>query len=263
MHEPGTRPSSHPTLSLENATIEVNGKGVLLISEPLALERNLGRSRDELESALLESPGVSKVIWLGEGLAQDPQGLLKIQGRYVQVGHGGHTDEFVRFADPGTILLAWVDDERVRDHPLNRINRERMQRNYDILAASTDQDGKPFHIIRIPMPTVVERPVVLAPREDETAVWNEANFPAREGRKAGDELIQVAASSYLNLLIANDLVLVPSFTEDGTPAALQERVRRALEGAFPGVPIQFIHATPLNWSGGGPHCATLSVPRSR
>ena len=251
------------TLFLENATIEVNGKGVLLISEPLALERNFGRSRDELENALLESPGVSKVIWLGEGLAQDPQGLSTIEGRYVGLGAGGHTDEFVRFADPGTILLAWVDGERVGDHPLNRVNRERMQRNYDILAASTDQDGKPFRIIRIPMPTVVERPVVLAPKEDETAVWNEVNFPAREGRKAGDQLIQVAASSYLNLLIANDLVLVPSFTEDGTPAALQEQVRHALEGAFPGRTIQFIHATPLNWSGGGPHCATLSVPRSR
>ena len=251
------------TLFLENATIEVNGKGVLLISEPLALERNVGRSRDEVESALLDIPGVHKVIWLGEGLAQDPEEMATIEGRFVGLGAGGHTDEFVRFADPSTILLAWVDDERLGDHPLNRINRGRMQRNYDILAGSTDQDGKPFRIIRIPMPAVVERPVVLAPKEDESATWNVANFPARDGRKAGDTLIQVAASSYLNLLIANNLVLVPSFTEDGTPAALQEQVGRALESAFPGRTIQFIHATPLNWDGGGPHCATLSVPRSR
>ncbi|MCE9594425.1 MAG: agmatine deiminase family protein, partial [Planctomycetes bacterium] len=76
------------------------------------------------------------------------------------------------------------------------------------------------------------------------------------------ELIQVAAASYLNLLIANDVVLVPSFVEDGTDPALQERVRVQLEGAFPGRAIRFVHASPLNWHGGGPHCATLSEPRA-
>lgn len=250
-------------LFLENAAIEVNGKGVLLISEPLALERNLGLGRDDLERALVEIPGVSKVIWLGDGLAQDPLAMSTIEGAYVGLGSGGHTDEFVRFADPSTVLLAWVDDERVAEHPLNRINRERMQKNYDILASSTDQNGEPFQILRIPMPAVIERPVILGSKEDETSFWNEGNFPEREGREAGDELIQVAAASYLNFVIANDLVLVPSFTEDGTPGAVQEQVRTALESAFPGRAIQFIHATPLTWNGGGPHCATLSVPRSR
>ena len=111
------------SLCLENACIEVNGKGVLLISEPLALERNPGRSRDELERALLDIPGVSKVIWLGDGLAQDPLEMSTIEGRYVGLGAGGHTDEFVRFADPRTMLLAWVEEDRVGEHPLNRINR--------------------------------------------------------------------------------------------------------------------------------------------
>jgi agmatine deiminase len=113
------------------------------------------------------------------------------------------------------------------------------------------------------MPAVVERKVVLAPKADMSATWNEAYFPKSEGRKAGDELIQVASASYLNLVIANDLVLVPSFIEDGTPEALQAQVRGILVGAFPGRTIQFLHATPLSWNGGGPHCATLSEPRSR
>ncbi len=250
------------TLFLENATIEVNGQGVLLISEPLALERNPGLARAEIESALLTIPGIRKVIWLGEGVAQDPLEISTITGNYVGLGAGGHTDEFVRFADARTILLAWIEDERVADHPLNRINRERMQRNYDILAASRDQDGQPFRVVKIPMPSVIAKSVVLSPRTDESGAWNEIHFPASEGRKAGDAVIHVAASSYLNLLIANDLVIVPSFVEDGTPESVQARVRSLLEGVFPGRTIQFIHATPLNWQGGGPHCATLSEPRA-
>jgi agmatine deiminase len=250
------------TLFLENAAIEVNGQGVLLISEPLALERNPGRSRAELEAALLQIPGIRKVVWLAEGLVQDPQEKSTIEGAYVGIGAGGHTDEFVRFADASTILLAWVGDAQLDLHPLNRINRERMQRNREILAAATDQAGQPFRIVEVPMPAVIERKVVLAPKTDRNAQWNELYFPKSEGRKAGDELIQVASASYLNLVIANDLVLVPSFVEDGTPEALQAEVRGILQGAFPGRTIQFIHATPLSWNGGGPHCATLSEPRA-
>ena len=250
------------TLYLENATFEVNGRGLLVISEPLALERNPGLTRDQIERSLLETPGVKKVIWLAGGLAQDPLEMSTIEGPYVGLGAGGHTDEYVRFADPSTVLLAWVDEDRVAEHPLNRINHETMQRNYDILASATDQDGHPLRVVRIPLPNVVERRIALAENTDSTTTWMVGNFPASEGRKAGDEVIQVAAASYLNLLIANDLVLVPSYVEDGTPAAVQDRVRRELEAAFPGRSIRFIHATPLNWNGGGPHCATLSQPRA-
>lgn len=250
-------------LVLENSTFEVNGQGVLLISEPLALERNPGLDRDGLERELLRIPGVTHVIWLAEGLAEDPLGIATIEGPYVGLGADGHTDEFVRFADAHTILLASVDEARADEHPVRRLDRERMQRNRAILDAATDQDGVPFRIIEVPMPDVIERPVVLAPREDETSLWNEANFPASEGRTAGEQVLHVAAASYLNFVIANDLVLVPGFVEDGTPAAVQDQARRALELAFPGRTIRFIHATPLNWSGGGPHCATLSEPRRR
>ena len=251
------------SLYLENACIEVNGKGVLLITEPLALERNPGRSRAQIEAALLSFPGVTKVIWLANGLAEDPLEMSTIDGDYVGLGAGGHTDEYIRFADASTILLAWVDESRVAEHPLNRINHERMQANYDILAASTDQDGKPFRLVKIPMPSVLERKVKLVSNEDESSSWTVGNFPASEGRKAGDEVTQVAAASYLNLVIANELVLVPSFVQDGTPREVEEQVRDLLSGAFPGRAIEFLRVTPLNWNGGGPHCATLSEPRVR
>ncbi|MCB9896759.1 MAG: agmatine deiminase family protein [Planctomycetes bacterium] len=250
-------------LFLENAAFEVNGRGVLLISEPLALERNPGRTRDEIERVLLDVPGITKVIWLAEGLAQDPLEMSTLDGPYVGMGADGHTDEFVRFADAHTILLASVDAQRAAEHPIDRIDRERMLHNRAILAAATDQDGRPFRIVDVPLPSVLERKVVLAPREDTTSLWNEALFPASEGRRAGDEVIHVASASYLNLVIANDLVLVPSFVEDGTPAAVQDEVRRTLEDAFAGRTIRFVHAAAFTWDGGGPHCATLSQPRAR
>lgn len=249
-------------ICLENACIEVNGRGVLLISEPLALERNPGRSRDELERQLLALPGITKVIWLGDGLAQDPLELSTISGDYVGLGAGGHTDEFVRFADAHTVLLAWIDDAQVEAHPLHRINRARMQQNFDLLEHATDQDGRPFRVVKVPLPNVIERKTVLAAVDDASNTWSAGNFPASEGRQGGDAVIQVAAATYLNFLIANDLVLVPSYIEDGTPADLQERVRLAFVDAFPGRSIRFLRVTPLNWDGGGLHCATLSEPRA-
>jgi agmatine deiminase len=248
------------SLFLENAAFEVNGAGVLLISEPLALSRNPGRTRSELESELQQIPGIRKVIWLGAGLAQDPLEISTIEGTYVGMGAHGHTDEFVRFADASTILLAWVDENATDQHPVNRINRARMRANYEILSRATDQDGRPFRIIKVPMPDIVERRIILAPATDYSSPWNEESFPKSEGRKAGDEVVYAAAASYLNLLIANDVVLVPSYVEDGTPVERQGRVRDQLAAAFPGRTISFVHCTPLNWHGGGPHCATLSEP---
>ncbi len=248
------------SLYLENATFEVNGRGVLLISEPLALERNLELTRDDIERELLRIPGIRKVIWLGHGMADDPLEISTITGPYVGMGAGGHTDEFVKFTDPHTILLAWQEKNAAEEHPVERINRERMEANYRILAQATDQDGKPFRVIKVPMPTIIERKLVLVPKEDKESMWKATAFPASEGRKVGDEVRQVAAATYMNFVIANQVVLVPSFVKDGTPPEVEERVRKILEEALPGRVITFIRATPLMWHGGGLHCATLSEP---
>ncbi len=247
-------------LRLENAAFEVNGAGVLLVSEPLAMGRNLGWSKAQVEAALLNIPGVKKVIWLGAGLAEDPLEISTITGRYIGLGANGHTDEFVRFADTRTVLLAWVDERRAQEHPVARLNRERMLRNYQILSTATDQEGRPFRILRVPMPTVIERTVTLAAADRATDAWNEASFPRSEGRKAGEEVVHVAPASYLNFLIANELVLLPSFIEDGTPVEVEDAARTTFETAFPGRTVKFIRCTPLLWHGGGLHCASLSQP---
>lgn len=250
-------------LRLENACFEVNGAGVLLIGERLALGRNPAWTKERIEAALLAIPGVKKIIWLAEGLAEDPLEISTITGDYIGLGANGHTDEFVRFADANTILLAWVDEEAARSHPVARINRDRMIRNFTILSEATDQSGLPFRILRVPMPREIERSVMLSAPDKATDAWTTASFPSSEGRKPGDKVTHVAPASYLNFLVANGVVLVPSFIEDGTPRELEEEVRTTLTTAFPGRSIEFIRCTPMNWHGGGIHCATLSQPKAR
>ena len=254
------QPHTSP-LFMEGGAIEVNGRGTLLVSEPLALQRNAGLSVAEMERHFLELPGIKKVIWLGEGPAEDPLAKATIVGDYVGIGAGSHTDEFVRFADPQTLLLAWVEPNGHPLHPVEEITAKRMRRNFDILSRASDQDGRPFDIIKVPMPSMISQPIVLQDRPAGLTRWAVSDFPASEGRKAGDRVIHVAASSYLNYVVANDVVLLPSYVEDGTPAAVQERVRTIFENAFPGRTIKFVNITRLNWQGGGIHCATCNEPQ--
>ena len=247
-------------LFLEGGAIEVNGKGTLLVSEPLMLQRNAGQDRDEIEAQLLQLPGITNVIWLGEGVAEDPHMKATITGDFIGFGAGSHTDEFVRFADPGTILLAWVEPHGGELHPVDRITHERMVRNFEILSNASDQDGNPFKIIKVPMPRLIPRPVVLEEKPTDWSTWTAGVFPAAEGRKVGDKLTHVAASSYLNYVVANGIVLLPDYTGYGTTAAEQDRVRTIFEAAFPGRQIKFIDVTHLNWAGGGIHCATCNEP---
>lgn len=55
--------------------------------------------------------GVTNVIWVLDGLVEDPLVCDNVVEDYVAIGTGGHTDEYLRFSDPNTILLAWVSEE--------------------------------------------------------------------------------------------------------------------------------------------------------
>ena len=104
------QPSFASALAIEGGGVEVNGRGTIIANASLWRERNRGRSRESIENHLLALPGMRKVIWVPHGLAHDPLHRATITGAYVGWGTGGHTDEFVRFADENTVLLAWVDE---------------------------------------------------------------------------------------------------------------------------------------------------------
>ena len=163
------------------------------------------------------------------------------------------------------MLLAWPEPAQAARHPVARLNLQRMQRNAAVLSAATDLRGRPLRVLRVPLPHVVERRVELADDADTrlSRGWSPDAFAAREKRREGDAVMQVASTSWLNFVVANGVVVLPDYSAHGSPAALQERVQQLMAQAFPGRELRTVDAIGANWVGGGAHCATLGEPAPR
>jgi len=125
-----------PGIVLEGGAIDVNGAGCVLTTEQCLLNpnRNPHLSRTEIEEYLKSFLGVTKVLWLGEGIVGDDT--------------DGHIDDIARFVAPNVIVCA-VDDD-----PADA-NYELLQDNLARLKSMTDANGRPFEIVTLPMPGVV------------------------------------------------------------------------------------------------------------
>ena len=253
----------------EGGAIEVNGKGALILCEATVLQRNPGVSKGEIETEFKRVLGVTNIIWMKQGLADDPLHFFRrIASNYVGGGTGGHTDEFVRFANATTILLAWIDVSEKDLNPVNQLNYERMSENLKILEVSKDQDGKPFKIVKVPLPDLIAKKITAKEDSDRDAerpspYLKPSYFPVTEAPQEGDSLRRVPASSYMNYLVTNGIVLLPSYTAVGSSVEKENEVRRIFQEQFPGRDIVFIDAMPLNWSGGGIHCSTQQQPKKK
>jgi agmatine deiminase len=253
-------------ITIEGGSIEINGKGTLLLNEPLTLSRNPSTTKQEIAEEFKRVLGVKNIIWLQHGLADDPHIWQVITDNYVGIGTGGHTDEYVKFADPTTILMAWVPEEEKDLHPINKMNYERMKINYEILSKAKDQDGRLFQIIKVPLPDPIVRKALLT----QTTTWDTNfnvsinDFPVSLGWKIGDTVRRVAASSYLNYYVTNGLVLLPDYSKQGeNNRRKQEEVKKIFSAVFPNRKLIFIDAMPLNWEGGGIHCGTQQQPKRK
>ena len=125
-----------PEIVMEGGSIEVNGAGCVLTTEQCLLNpnRNPELSRAEIEQYLKDYLGMTKVLWLGEGIVGDDT--------------DGHIDDIARFVAPNTIVCA-VEDDPDDD------NYEILQDNLARLGSMTDATGKPFEIVTLPMPGTV------------------------------------------------------------------------------------------------------------
>ena len=250
----------------EGGDREFNGKGTMMVTETVELERNPGMTREEIEREFRRLFNVKKVIWLRRGLCEDdstfagtlpgPDGLV-----YTSGTPGGHTDVYARFASPDTILLAEVTESDAAKDPIAKENRDRLEENYRILRSATDQDGKPFKMVRIPVPEHVFD--TLAPGDaiydyiENLDYLDGSNFPK------GEEITVVLAVSYLNFLITNGAVIGSAYWSPGRPESMKakdEQTKRILERTFPGRKVILINAESINIGGGGIHCMTLQQP---
>lgn len=249
---------------VEGGAYEVNGKGTLLVSENFMFNNLPPHVRDTLSKKHLEEEfkrtlGITHVIWLGAGIAEDG-GWGTFFGNYMPGGTNGHADEFARFANATTILLAWVDEEEKDDNPIKQATYARMKNNYEILSRAKDQDGNPFTIIKVPMPEQITMERVLT--SDFLAKWNRRKYFEQHGFKEGDTLQLVAATSYLNFLISNNTLLLSSYTGHGTSAEKEARVKKIFQEVFPKHELVYFDTKAINVMGGGIHCITRQVPRT-
>lgn len=254
------------TLVSEGGNRIGNGRGVLAVNCAVELERNPDATVQELEAEYQRVLGASKIIWLNSGLEEDtrtnrgPIRHTNAGGEPIHLYNpqttGGHIDEFCQFAGPGRILLAQVAEEEAAGDPIAAVNHARLEEAYQVLSKATDQDGRPFEIIRIPTPKVTCRQV--QPHEPMYCRFlEELDYPDNAPRfPEGEPVHIVRVSSYVNCLATNGLVIAPEYGDRSRDAA----AARALESAYPGRKVVQVDPTPLNYVGGGIHCATQQQP---
>lgn len=159
---------------LEWGAIDVNGEGTLLTTEECLLDpkiqvRNPHLLREDYEEVFRQNIGATNTLWLNKGIVGDDT--------------HGHIDDFCRFTDKNTIVLAEEKNPNDPNHRILEENHERLE------GFKLENDEKP-EIVRLPMPS----PIIFAGQR----------LPA----------------SYANFYIANESVLVPTFNDENDRIAL-------------------------------------------
>lgn len=118
---------------LEGSAIEVDGEGTCLVCVAGVLDpkRNPGASRDEVARVLADHLGVTKVIWLEQGLAGDRT--------------GGQIGNLARFVRPGVVLALVCRDPKDANHAA-------LQDNLARLRSEPDARGRTLEVIEIEQP---------------------------------------------------------------------------------------------------------------
>jgi len=222
---------------------EINGRGIIILIEGHEKYINPDLSLEEIENEYKQQLNQKNVIWLKRGIPQDD---LFDHGPVIDNIYGNgvhwHVDEFCRFADAQTILLAQVDQADLSLDPFYQVVHERLEESYQILKNARDQDGKPFKIIRVP-----QAPIIFD-----------------QGQYNGQPIYYTPVTSYLNFVLTNNLVVIPAYYNPGEPDFIQlkdDQARKAFQEVFKSRKVVMINATELNYSGGGLHCITMHKPK--
>lgn len=126
----GRLPYAKADWILEGGAVDGDGSGTFLTTEQCLLNpnRNPGLSREDVEERLARDLGASKIVWLGEGLANDHT--------------DGHVDNLARFVGNGRVALP----EPAADDPNAAV--------YADAAAQVETAG--LDLVRLPSPGRIE-----------------------------------------------------------------------------------------------------------
>jgi agmatine deiminase len=199
---------------LEGGAIDVDGTGLAVTTEQCLLNpnRNPGLTRADIEARLREDLGITRLLWLGEGL----------QGDHTD----GHVDNLARFVAPGRLAIPLPADAA---DPNSAV----------YLDAHARARAFGLDVVPLPSPGLVEAEA-------------EAEAEAKAEAKAKAEIV---AASYMNFLIGNAAVIVPTHNRPNDHAAVA-----AIAALFPGRRTVGVPSAAVLTGGGSFHCITQQVP---
>jgi agmatine deiminase len=238
----------------EGGSWQTNGEGTMLLVESIELDRNKTISKEQIEKAYKQALGVTNFIWLKKGCKEEEWQKLE-NGKYG-IGTGGHIDEFCRFVNASTVLLAQVSEKDTIANEIAKESYRRMEENYQLLKQSSTKDGKPIEIIRLPVGPLLTSKVLYKDLSKDEQSWFE--------NVTTDSVEYYLASGYMNFLIANKIIVTAKFWKEGLSDELKKtdaKAKSILEKAFPGRKVVQIDCMPLHHEGAGLHCYSRNEPK--
>ncbi|WP_299460615.1 agmatine/peptidylarginine deiminase [uncultured Gimesia sp.] len=129
----------------------------------------------------------------------------------------GHVDDICRFVNPTTVVACVEPNKK-------DINHRRLEKNLDRLKQARLEEGSKLEVVPLPMPGRLD--------------FEDLRLPA----------------SYVNFLVTNGCVLVPTFNDPNDTIALG-----VLGELFPNRQVIGIHAVDLVWGLGTLHCLSHEI----
>jgi agmatine deiminase len=196
----------YPKIVMEGGAVDFNGAGTVLTTTDCLLNKNRNPklSRKQIEQYLKNYYGQSHVCWLTGGIEGDDT--------------DGHVDDLARFISPTKIVIAIEDDPKDANYRVLKSVRKQLDK-------LRDQGGRPFEIIEIPMPGVVEH----------------------DGQRL--------PATYVNFYFVNGALLVPTYRHRNDRRALE-----ILQKHLPKHKVIGIDCVELIWGLGAIHCLTQQQP---
>ena len=217
----------YPAFVFEGGAIAVDGRGTAIVTEACLLSpgRNPTLRKEEIEEVLKEGLGLEKIIWIPHGIYQDET--------------DEHVDNMVAFVKPGVLALAWCDDPSDPQY-------EYCQQAYQVLANARDAKGKPFKIVKIPLPN----PPLTLSKDEAKGIASNLVTEAKP-RQEGDRL----SASYVNFYQGKKFVILPAFGVKEDKMAYD-----IFSQLFPKKKIHQINTREILLGGGNIHCITMQIP---
>lgn len=216
----------------EGGSFSVDGQGTLITTEQCLLNhRNKNLSKKQINTILSNYLNLTQIIWIPHGVANDTDTM-------------GHVDNICVFVGVGKVILTWPDDcgtEKCVDKEQEKWSLAALH----VLENTPDANGNKIKVYKMPHPPIL----TYSKEEIKTLPVTDGSFV----RKANVRL----AASHVNLIITNDVVVVPTFN-----CSTDSRALKTMSEIFPDKKIVGVYAREIVLGGGNIHCMSQQQPYS-